>query len=161
MEKFGNIDAIPTMVQVMRINENDQWHKLNQPTHTIERWLYTAQHRVKTSIKRQQKHTKQTMQPIRNFFQHVVPPHIPQIIRRNNLPQNDNRDNHPNNNDPNPVHVERNSNYITRAITTFFQPSKPPILTHLYQYQRMTIFHPNVLKISSSSKNKTHKCNLS
>jgi hypothetical protein len=43
------------------------------PTHTIERWLFTASLRVKASIKRQQIYTRNHLQPIRNFFQRVIP----------------------------------------------------------------------------------------
>jgi hypothetical protein len=46
------------------------------PTQTLERWIFTASRRIKESIKRQQIYTKQHLQPIRNFFQRVIP-HIP------------------------------------------------------------------------------------
>jgi hypothetical protein len=49
---------------------------LELPTHTIENWLYKAEIRVKDSIKRQKNLTQQNMQPIRNFFQRLIPPVI-------------------------------------------------------------------------------------
>jgi hypothetical protein len=46
---------------------------LDLPTHTIENWLYKAEIRVKDSLKRQKNFTQQNMQPIRNFFQRLIP----------------------------------------------------------------------------------------
>jgi hypothetical protein len=106
---------------------------LKQPTHTIERWLLTADKRIKDSIKRQRLYTQQAMQPIRNFFQRVVPP---QIIRQRRQPyaiqniqpnRNDNRnniaeeDNNLNNQNA-VIAAPRHRNFITRSITTFFRP---------------------------------------
>jgi hypothetical protein len=98
---------------------------LTLPTHTLEKLIFTTTIRIKASIKRQQTYNCQKLQPIRNFFQRVIPatininhpPHQlnPQyqynnvVITQNSRPQ-----------------IVKPTRYITRMISTFCQRLTPP-----------------------------------
>jgi hypothetical protein len=55
------------------IFEKTQEEMLLLPTHIIEKWIYKAHIRISDSIKRQKQKTRQTIQPIQNFFYRVIP----------------------------------------------------------------------------------------
>jgi hypothetical protein len=75
------------------------------------------------------------MQPIRNFFQRVVPPNNQNLVIRRNRhqelphlnPNNQHNIDEINHNNNRLAAINpRNRNFITRAITTFFQPIQHP-----------------------------------
>jgi hypothetical protein len=115
---------------------------LTLPTHTLERWLFTTNIRIKASIKCQKVYNQQQLQPIRNFFQRVI---SPTILRSRQTTQHrqpiDTPIQLPNQCDiitnmspviPPPQQVTTKPRFNTRSIITFFQklthPNTPPII---------------------------------
>jgi hypothetical protein len=95
---------------------------LQLPSHTLERWLHTAKHRITASIKRQRIMTRLNIQPIQKFFQRIVPSNIPRIKPHLNRKPVQNR------RPINPSELQTQDNqtsqaslrYKTKSITNYF-----------------------------------------
>jgi hypothetical protein len=82
------------------------------PTNRIERWIFKAKIKIKESIEQNKQNTQRNTYAIQHFFQRIIPAHIPNIQP------------HPRPQAPEPPILRHN--FISQAITSFFQRNQRP-----------------------------------